>query len=67
MVGNLDDPGLSRATEPTHAESAGLELPLVVRVHTVVAVVVLNRLRGAVELRGAGPGKDGDRLLLSDQ
>ena len=66
MVGKLDDPDLSRASPPADPESGGLEQSLVVRVHAVVAVVVLDSLAGAVELRGASLWNNGDRLLLSD-
>src|SRR3989442_6371541 len=64
MVRNLDDPNLSRAAQPAHPESAGLEQSVVVRDDTVAAAIVLGCLGNAVERRGAGLGGHEDRLGL---
>ena len=67
VIGQLDDPDLAVETEPAHAKPSRLQRVPVVLGDAVVAVEILERLRAAVELRGARAGKDPDWMLLTHQ
>ena len=67
MIRDLDQPDLAGLADAAHPEPMSLELPRVVGIHTVVAVVRLDAVGYAVEFGGAGARQDRDRLLLADQ
>ena len=67
MPGELDDSHLSRFADTAHGEAAGFELPVVLRVHAVIAVVVFDHLGAAVELFRQRASPNDDALLLTDE
>ena len=67
MAGELDDPHLSGDAHPAHAQPAILEPAVIVGIDAVIAVVLLDRLGGAVQLGGAGAGAKMNRLPLSNE
>lgn len=65
--GKLHDASLALTPDPADNHSAGLEQTAIRGVDTIVAVVGLSRLRGAVEGGCTGTRDDGDRFPLSDE
>src|SRR5262245_44350349 len=67
MIGDLDQPDLAGLAYAADSEPMRLELPRVIGIHAVVAVVRLDAVGHAVELGSPCARQDCDRLLLADQ